>query len=341
MAPSGFHQRSNLENSGFFSSQVVSLFKIARDRFGSTFYDAKVQPAALSDLSSAISTERPGNFKPLGEPQDSDGFISAVRNYEGKLGLTDDPESSNADLDDAVKMARAVILYAYKQRESSIYSHRFAERDLRCNHVALPAAAKTYQPHSKGGKSFYLRPVRRSQFARLANALGLVGEGAEIGVYRGENAEIILSQWQGRKLYLVDAWDAVDIWDASAGASNFNLMMTRLKPYEDRIHILKNLTYYAADRVADESLDFIYVDAGHDYLSVRRDLNAWYPKLRKGGLMSGHDYYNGYSDIAGNIVYGVRDAVDEFAEVYNLRVYHSLPDIELDSNTLSWYFLKC
>ena len=46
----------------------------------------------------------------------------------------------------------------------------------------------------------------------------------------------------------------------------------------------------AVDLFQNESLDFIYIDARHDYKAVWDDLEAWFPKLRKGGLFSGHDY---------------------------------------------------
>jgi hypothetical protein len=42
--------------------------------------------------------------------------------------------------------------------------------------------------------------------------------------------------------------------------------------------------------VPDASLDYVYVDARHDYCGVKEDLEAWWPKLRRGGILAGHDY---------------------------------------------------
>ena len=39
-----------------------------------------------------------------------------------------------------------------------------------------------------------------------------------------------------------------------------------------------------------DNLDFVYVDARHDYCSVHDDIQAWWPKVRRGGFMSGHDF---------------------------------------------------
>ena len=71
--------------------------------------------------------------------------------------------------------------------------------------------------------------------------------------------------------------------------------------------ILGNLQIINADSVAasrivpDRSLDFIFIDAEHDYQSVKQDIAAWEPKLKPGGWMAGHDY-----DLQ-----GVRRAVNE------------------------------
>ena len=46
----------------------------------------------------------------------------------------------------------------------------------------------------------------------------------------------------------------------------------------------------AADQVMDESLDFVFIDAQHDYHSVINDIGLWAPKVKPGGLISGHDY---------------------------------------------------
>jgi hypothetical protein len=65
----------------------------------------------------------------------------------------------------------------------------------------------------------------------------------------------------------------------------------------------------AAARFEDLSLDFVFLDARHEYDAVRQDLAAWWPKLRPGGLFAGHDYI--WSP-------GVRAAVDAFVAEQDL-----------------------
>ena len=60
------------------------------------------------------------------------------------------------------------------------------------------------------------------------------------------------------------------------------------------------------------SLDFVFIDADHCYESCSADIKAWYPKVRKGGVVSGHDYSGRHQ--------GVCRAVDEFCEEHKYRL---------------------
>jgi len=64
--------------------------------------------------------------------------------------------------------------------------------------------------------------------------------------------------------------------------------------------------------VADGSLDFAFIDANHSYEGASADAAAWFPKVKPGGWLCGHDY--------GNPRWGVQRAVDEFAAKIHLPV---------------------
>ena len=78
---------------------------------------------------------------------------------------------------------------------------------------------------------------------------------------------------------------------------------------KDRRYVLREPSPSAAARFADASLDFAFIDGNHVYEQVCADIRGWWPKIRQGGLLTGHDY-GVYGDSKGE--WGVQRAVDEF-----------------------------
>lgn len=70
----------------------------------------------------------------------------------------------------------------------------------------------------------------------------------------------------------------------------------------------------AADNFQDNEVNFVFIDASHLYENVKKDLESWYPKIKKGGIIAGHDYGDRNPDN------GVYKAVNEFAGKYGLKV---------------------
>lgn len=169
----------------------------------------------------------------------------------------------------------------------------------------------------------------REEISVLLNKRGLVGRGTEIGVKAGNYSDIVLSAWKGRKLISIDPWleaPAEEYVDRSNVPQErqeelFRLAQERLARHGDRSEIWRLTSVEAARRVPDGSLDFVYIDARHDYDSVLEDLNAWFGKVRPGGLLAGHDYVDGEFPQG---VFGVKRAVDEFFGARGIPV-HSTP----------------
>ena len=63
----------------------------------------------------------------------------------------------------------------------------------------------------------------------------------------------------------------------------------RMAPYKNYI-IIKELSMEVVKYFKDNSFDFVYIDAGHDFASFTNDLHFWLKKVKPGGIMSGHDY---------------------------------------------------
>lgn len=108
---------------------------------------------------------------------------------------------------------------------------------------------------------------------------------------------------QGNKfdLYAVDLWDK-SVWknrknknrinfelDHIYDIYNFNLRDNQVRQY---INDIKGDSAVSASIFEDRYFDFVFIDADHREESVKKDILAWLPKVKKGGIIAGHDYYN-------------------------------------------------
>jgi predicted O-methyltransferase YrrM len=73
-----------------------------------------------------------------------------------------------------------------------------------------------------------------------------------------------------------------------------------------RRRVIRMRSVVAATHYKNESLDFVFLDADHNYEAVQADIAAWLPKVRPGGILCGHDYANEAYPL-----WGVARAVDE------------------------------
>ncbi len=119
--------------------------------------------------------------------------------------------------------------------------------------------------------------------------------GAEIGVYRGNNAEHILKFLNIKELVLVDPWKSyADVMTGTRLDDSFYeslfLEVDAKFAYNPKVHIVRDLSVNAAKLFEDDYFDFVYLDGDHSYEAVLSDLQAWYPKLKKFGVMCGDDF---------------------------------------------------
>lgn len=147
---------------------------------------------------------------------------------------------------------------------------------------------------------FGLDPTARSQeipdFDRqgFASLLGDLGYrvGVEIGVERGIHAKSLCQRITGLRLYCVDPWEAYGDYREHVTQSKLDGFheetCDRLATYD--VEVVREFSVPAAERFEKESLDFVYIDGNHELSNVIADLTAWAPKVRKGGIVAGHDY---------------------------------------------------
>jgi methyltransferase family protein len=175
-------------------------------------------------------------------------------------------------------------------------------------------------------RSRITRVPARDELPALLNARGLLGRGAEIGVKQGKYSDELLSNWKGEELVSIDPWlsaDPEEYVDRSNVEQDefdryYEQTRERLARFGSRSTIWRTTSVEAAARVPDHSFDFVYIDARHDYESVKEDLEAWCAKVRPGGVLAGHDYVDG--DLPQGEFY-VKSAVDEFFGARGIPVH--------------------
>ena len=166
----------------------------------------------------------------------------------------------------------------------------------------------------------------RNRFFKLLHDRGLLGEVAEIGVLRADWSHLFLTNWRGRLLHAIDPWQ--QNYDPEDPASGFDMAEAkeyarqRLIPHHGKgrvqYHVMASLA--AVQRFGERQLDMVYVDGCHQYDAVKADLAAWWPKIKSGGILAGHDYLCP-GEHAGGWGRHVQPAVNAFAVQHGLIVY--------------------
>ena len=155
-----------------------------------------------------------------------------------------------------------------------------------------------------------------------------VKSGCEVGVWQGVNAAGLLKRFRWMSMYLVDPYTPSDTsvgrqtltQDAVVEAYSGMLQRTEFALQRRKILIMPSLE--AAQLVPDNSLNFCFIDGLHDYNSVVEDLDAWYPKVRRHGVICGDDYGNQANRLG---IFGVDRATQEHADKYKLTLNTSRP----------------
>jgi hypothetical protein len=167
----------------------------------------------------------------------------------------------------------------------------------------------------------------RDDLARMFAELGF-NEGAEIGVQRGAYSEMLLKYNPKLHLMCVDPWEPFTHHDQKWQDEQLDRAKSRISKYENA-EIVRKSSIEASLDITNRTLDFVYIDAMHDFDNVMADILAWAPKVRKGGIVSGHDYEHYYNC-------GVPIAVDAYVKAHNVALYY----ITAKDPPRSWFFCK-
>lgn len=159
--------------------------------------------------------------------------------------------------------------------------------------------------------------------------------GCEVGVFDGRNAVNILNSIPNVKLYLVDPFCDYDGCRIVRG--------NRIKVARDRAHRAIGNRAIFIEKMSEDcfkempELDFVYIDGNHSYDFAMLDILMWSRRVRKGGIVSGHDYFD---DPKRNC--GVRSAVDDYVRQHGIKlnITEKIREPHTKNSVRSWWWVK-
>lgn len=137
------------------------------------------------------------------------------------------------------------------------------------------------------------------------------GIGVEVGTERAVFAKEIAKN--ATKLYCVDPFQAYRGYRDHVSQDKLDRFLQEAKERMSSFdcEFIRKFSLDAVKEFQDESLDFVYIDANHDYANCKADIEAWSKKVKIGGIVSGHDYIRRKGQ---DLLYGVVEAVNELNE---------------------------
>lgn len=149
-------------------------------------------------------------------------------------------------------------------------------------------------------------------YKKYANDLQNGSVFVELGSWKGRSIAYITVEIvnlnKDVKIYAIDTWQGTMNSEvhqeeiSKLDTSLYDHFLSNISPAINHIIPMKSDSSSASSTFLDESIDIIFIDADHSYESVKNDILKWYPKIKQGGIISGHDYGEPC---------GVQQAVDE------------------------------
>ena len=146
----------------------------------------------------------------------------------------------------------------------------------------------------------------------------------EVGVYRGENFKRMIEH-PPKVAVAIDAWvdDGIisrnDTALSQEELNNQYAEFTKAMADKPFVTIYREYSVESVKHFKDNYFDFIFIDADHTYNACFRDIEDWYPKVKKGGVLLGDDYR--VAKLKTGVSFGVIEAVKTFTQKNNLSFF--------------------
>jgi len=152
-----------------------------------------------------------------------------------------------------------------------------------------------------GGEDWFSFP---DVYRRLIANSAIDGKIVEVGSWKGKSTAFLLVEaWNKSpriEIYAVDTWLGSQEHADEECIKNETLydeFLANVKPVSRQLVPLRMTSLKGANFFPDDCLDAVFIDAAHDYENVKADIAAWLPKVKKGGLIGGHDYMCGWPGV--------------------------------------------
>lgn len=178
---------------------------------------------------------------------------------------------------------------------------------------------------------------RESLLTSVKSQLGDISIAIEVGVWRGDYSKSIINTLEPATFHGIDPYELYEGYTDKpdeyefASQKNLDVLFGKVsKAFQGFNHdygstnslLVRQLGVNYASQFEDNSIDFVYLDGDHKYEPVKAEIDAWWPKVKKGGILAGHDYIE-RSHIE---EFGVIRAVDEFIQTTGLKLKTTLPE---------------
>jgi len=152
----------------------------------------------------------------------------------------------------------------------------------------------------------------------------------EVGCWKGKSAAYmcveIANSNKDIEFFCVDTWEgSVEHEGMEELSKLYDIFIDNMRPVGEYYFPLKMTSLEAVEKFKDESLDFVFIDASHEYEDVRDDIIAWYPKVKPGGIIAGHDYYHDEYDWFPGVKRAVNELLTGFTPDEKCWIYYK-PD---------------
>lgn len=130
--------------------------------------------------------------------------------------------------------------------------------------------------------------------------------GVEVGVAGAAYSEVIAKNNPQMKVYGVDPWKIYRGYKDYVRRPTIDALkveaLERMKDYSN-YEFIEEFSMDAVKRFEDNSIDFVYLDANHNFQAITNDIWEWSKKVRRGGIISGHDYFKHRNSVTDCHVY--------------------------------------